>query len=104
MSLGVCTLSFLSHKIEHSLIHLSEENILKIRNAKRTNTNKELRAFLELTEFYREYLPNYVAVAVPLTDLTKKGLPNKLEWKEAQEKAYFGVEYATIWPTHTQVA
>ena len=74
------TLSFIGHKIGHGLIHPSEENVLKIRKAKRPGTKKELRAFLELTGFYRECLPNYVAIAVSLTDFTKKGLPNKLEW------------------------
>ena len=76
---GARTLSFIGHKIGHGLIHPSQENVLKIRKAKRPGTKKELLAFLGLTGFYREYLPNYAAIAVPLTDLTKKGLPNKLE-------------------------
>ena len=76
---GARKLSFIGHKIGHGLTQPSEENVLKIRNAMRPGTKKELRAVLGLTEFYREYLPNYAAIAVPLFELTKKGLPNKLE-------------------------
>ena len=80
---GARTLSFIGNEIEHGLIHQNEENALKIRKVTRPGTEKGLRAFLGLTGFYKEYLPKYEAIAVPLTDLTKKGLPNKLEWKEA---------------------
>ena len=80
--IGARTLSFIGHKIGHGLIHLSEENVLKIRKAKRPGTKKELRTFQGLTGFYREYLPNYAAVAVPLTDLTKKGLPTNWNGKK----------------------
>ena len=80
---GARTLSFIGHEIEHGLIHQNEENALKIRKVTRPGTEKGLRAFLGLTGFYKEYLPKYEAIAVPLTDLTKKGLPNKLKWKEA---------------------
>ena len=38
------------------------------------------------TGFYREYIPNYPAVAAPLTDLLKKRQPNKLIWGEAQNE------------------
>ena len=69
---GARTLSFIGHEIRHGLIHPSEENVLKMRKAKRSGTKKELRAFLRLTGFQWEYLFNYSAIAVPLTDLTKK--------------------------------
>ena len=81
---GARTLSFIGHEIKHGLIHQNEENALKIRKVTRPGTEKGLRAFLGLTGFYKEYLPNYETIAVPLTDLTKKELPNKLEWKETQ--------------------
>ena len=36
----------------------------------------------------RDYIPNYAAIATPLTDMTKKGQPNKAQWNEARENAY----------------
>ena len=38
--------------------------------------------------YYRDFIANFAAIAVPLSDLTRKGQPNKVEWGEAQEKAY----------------
>ena len=44
--------------------------------------------FLGLAGYYRDFIPNFAAIAVPLSDLTWKGQPNKVEWGQAQEKAY----------------
>ena len=41
-----------------------------------------------LAGYYRDFIPNFAAIAAPLSDLTRKGQPNKVEWSEAQEKAY----------------
>ena len=62
------------------MIEPNEENVSKVRSAPRPTTKKELRAFIGLAGFYRDFIPNFSAVAVTLTDLTKKGQPNKVEW------------------------
>ena len=41
-----------------------------------------------LAGYYRDFIPNFAAIAAPLSDLTRKGQPNKVEWSGAQEKAY----------------
>ena len=48
----------------------------------------QVRSFIGLTVYYREYIPHYSTIASPLTDLTKKGEPKKVRWQEPQEKAY----------------
>ena len=53
-----------------------------------SSDKKQLRSFLGLIGFYRKYIPNFAAVASPLTDKTKKGLPNKIEWGESQDIAF----------------
>ena len=45
-----------------------------------------------LAGYYRDFIPNFAALAAPLSDLTRKGQPNKDEWGEAQEKAYQSVK------------
>jgi len=35
-----------------------------------------MRALLGAFGYYREYIPHFSAIAMPLTDLTKKGVPN----------------------------
>ena len=60
----------------------------KIQQAARPRIKKEVRSFVGLTGYYRNCIPNYAAIAVPLTDLTKNRQPNIVVWGDQQEKAY----------------
>ncbi|XP_068221304.1 uncharacterized protein [Palaemon carinicauda] len=82
------TVQFLGHEIQGGTLSLQETNISKIQSAPQPKTKKEVRSFLGLTGFYRAYVPNYATIASPLSDLTKKGKSNVVQWQEPQEKAY----------------
>ena len=47
-----------------------------------------VRSFMGLAGYYRDFIPSFVKIAAPLSDVTRKGQPHKVEWGEAQEKAY----------------
>ena len=51
-------------------------------------TKKQVRAFLGLTGYYRKFVPNYAAIATPLTDLTRKFVPNKITWTKECDLAF----------------
>ncbi len=85
---GYTKVDFLGHHVGEGEIGLHENNVEKIKAAKPPQTKKEVRSFLGLTGYYRNYIPNYAAIATPLTDLTKKGSPNKVEWGDSQQKAF----------------
>ena len=70
------------------MIGIHQDNVEKIKDAPRPSTKKQVRSFIGLVGYYRDFIPNFAAIAVPLSDLTRKGQPNKVEWGEAQEKAY----------------
>ena len=89
---GVNTVDFLGHRLEEGLIGLHEDHVTKIRDAPRPTTRKQIRSFMGLAGYYRDFIPNFVALAAPLSDLTRKGQPNKGEWGEAQEKAYQSIK------------
>ena len=61
---------------------------LAIQQANHTATKKQLRSFLEFVNFYRKFIPNFAHIALPLTDLTRKFSPNKLQWSTSQEIAF----------------
>ena len=86
--LGFNTVDYLGHHLGDGEIGLQQYNVEKIQNAPRPMTKKGVRSFLGLTGYYRNYIPNYSAIAAPLTDLTKKLNPNKVLWGDPQEKAY----------------
>ena len=60
----------------------------KIRDAQLPETKKQLRSFLGLSGFYRQYCPNYATVAYPLTELTRSKSPNKIHWNLVAELAF----------------
>lgn len=86
--IGETSVSFLGHQLSEGKLSPRAETVDKIRNTPPPKTKKQLRSFLGLASFYRKYVPNFAAIAVPLTDLTKKGKPNDIIWSEAQEHAF----------------
>ena len=49
---------------------------------------KEVRMFLGLTGYYRRFIPNYAAVAQPLTKLTSKEYCNNFVWTDECTAAF----------------
>ena len=41
-----------------------------------------------LAGYYRDFIPNFAAIAAILSDFTRKGQPSKAEWGDTHEKAY----------------
>ena len=81
-------LEYLGHSIGEGILTPNEGKLQAIRDAPRPETKKQVRSFLGLIGFYRKFVPNFAAIAVPLTDLTKKGVPNRFEWKSEHENAF----------------
>ena len=53
-----------------------------------THYKKEVRSFLGLANYYRNHIPSFAAITTPVSDLTKKELPENVRWEDAQEKAF----------------
>ena len=85
---GFSVLTFLGHELEELGIKPTAQMTSKIEQAPAPTTKKQLRSFLGLVGYYRSFVPNFAAIAVPLTDLTRKGSPNQLLWTETHQKAF----------------
>ena len=51
-----------------------------------TSDHQEARSFLELVGYYRDHIPAFAEISVPLSDLLKQGKSEKVQWNEAQER------------------
>src|SRR3989442_11782797 len=67
------------------------ESIMKIEEPK---TKKLLKSFLGLCSFYRGNVPNYAALALPLTELTKNKYSNTVKFNEEQSLAFMKLKEA----------
>lgn len=79
---------FLGHIVGRGQCKPKPLKIEAVQKACKPKTKSEMRSFLGLTGYYRCYIPNYAAIASPLTDKIKKGEPNKIIWQESQEAAF----------------
>ena len=57
-------------------------------------TKKGVRSFLGLTGYYRRFIADYAKLALPLSDLTKKSLHDKVHWTQECENAFGALKQA----------
>ena len=86
----------LGHIVGNEKMTPNPDKVSAIESASKPTTKKQLRSFLGLVGFYRKYIPNFALVALPLTDMTKKGNPNLLDWSEASELAFNNLKQALL--------
>ncbi|GFW06520.1 retrovirus-related Pol polyprotein from transposon 17.6 [Trichonephila clavipes] len=56
----------------------NKRRIKAIQNLEAPTTKKQLRSVLGLCNFYRQYIPNFAKIALPLAELTKQKVPNEI--------------------------
>ncbi|XP_064482824.1 uncharacterized protein LOC135395659 [Ornithodoros turicata] len=83
---------FLGHVVGSGTHAPDTGRIKAIEEIARPETKKDLRSFLGLCNYYRDYVPNFSGVVLPLTQLTCKRIPQKLPWTTEAEKAFCEVK------------
>ncbi|GBN84297.1 hypothetical protein AVEN_18648-1 [Araneus ventricosus] len=69
---GQNQVKFLGHIVGSGHHSPDPEKAEVLRNLSRPSTKKELRSFLVLASYYRDYIPNFSEIVLLLTDLTKR--------------------------------
>ena len=90
--IGYKNLEFVGHEVSEGGVQPNTGLVEKILNAKRPETKKQVRSFMGLAGYYREFIPNFAALTVPLTNLTRKGEPNIVRWSESCDNAFLTVK------------
>ena len=63
------------------------ERVAAIQSVKPARTKTEVRRLLGVFGFFRDHIPNYAALAKPLTDLTTKHTPNLVPWTDVHTES-----------------
>jgi len=84
-SLAQSQVKFLGHIIGSRQRKADPDKVRVVHEMKRPENKKQVRQVLGFFSYFRDYIPDFSAVAKPLTDLTGKLMPNCIPWGESQE-------------------
>ena len=87
-SVGRSQVEYLGHVTGSGTIQPKDDKIQAVKEFPRPLTKKNVRAFLGLSGYYRRFISRYADIALPLTSLTKKALPNTVCWTQECEGAF----------------
>jgi hypothetical protein len=78
--------SFLGHVISPEGIEVGPSKVKEVLDWKSPMSMSEVWSFLGLVGYYQRFIPNFLKVAKPLTELLKKG--KKYIWNDACDEAF----------------
>ena len=80
--------NYLGHIVGSGQVQPDPSKLEAVKTFTIPKSKKEVRVFLGLTGYYRKFINNYSSLAAPLSDLTRKDIPNKIPWSDSCDKAF----------------
>jgi hypothetical protein len=84
---GFKEIQFLGHLFSYGGYTLSVDRRLSVMNIPVPTNLSELKSFLGLVNYFRDFVPNLSTIISPLTDLTR-GSKKSIQWTEAADSAF----------------
>ena len=81
---------FLGFSISSSGSSPTPDGVRSVQSLKRPETLKQLRSFLGSVGYYRDFIPQFTHIAIPLYDLTKKH--TKFTWSDQANKSWISLK------------
>ena len=78
----------LGHVVGNGSVRPMDCKVVSVRDFNVPLTEKDVRSFLGVCGYYRKFMPNFSTKATPLTELTKKRMPNKVKWTTQCDHAF----------------
>ena len=76
------------HLIQDGKIYPDEDKVAAITACKTPKTKRQLKSFLGLTGYFRDYIDKYATIAFPLTELLKGTKPERFTWTDRHQIAF----------------
>ncbi len=92
--LGLSEAKYLGFQVGRGPRKPQEKKVEAVQSSPKPSTKSQVRAVLGLAGYYRCFIPNFSSLAAPLTDLTRKGQPEKVCWTPEAEEALRRVKMA----------
>ena len=83
---------FIGHEVGSGKRKVILSKVEAIRAIPEPHTKKLLRSFLGMVNFYRNYIPDFSRLALPLTDLTKTTQSNNIRFGEKERAAFLALK------------
>ena len=92
--LGEEQLEFLGHRVDASGIRPLESKVQVIRDCPKPATQRKLREFLGLVNFYRRFVPGGAAILIPLNHMLSSAQHSTapLDWTPTAEAAFVNIK------------
>jgi len=78
--------TYLGHVVSRDGVATDPEKVQAVKEWAIPRDLSELRAFLGLVGYYRQYIPGFAGVAQPLNRLTAKGV--RWQWTQEEQQAF----------------
>ena len=89
---------FLGHNVGSGSLSVQESKVAAIVSLPEPTSKKLVRSFLGMCAFYKNYIANYSALALPLTDLTKSSVGNTFTLTDEQRAAFNALKQCLVSP------
>ena len=80
--------TFVGHVIGSGTHAPDPNKVACVQTMKIPATKKEVRQMLGFFSYFRTYIDGFAEIAKPLSDLTKKQVPNRLQWTSVHQQAF----------------
>ncbi|CAM5131992.1 unnamed protein product [Eretmochelys imbricata] len=93
---GMAEVSYLGHWMGSGHLKPEPAKVEVIRDWPAPHTKKQVQAFIGMAGYYRSFVPHFSAIATPITELCKKGKPDKVVWTEQCQEAFRALKEALV--------
>ena len=94
--LGDAQIPYLGHVVGANSMQPLRRKVEAVLAFPRPQTKKEVRSFLGLVGYYSRYVANFAHIAAPMSDLTRKNMPNHVKWTDSCERAFQTLKKALV--------